>query len=154
MVLQAAFRKPIEIGSTTAWRVMRNSTMQRTHFFGQDNMNTIPKTITIFKKAKYKAFTLIALSLLINACTLINPNTVTKAKYDQIQTGMTLEQVQKVVGKPGEVTGEMSFNVPGVPDVPIGGQQALYHWKNPDGSSMTALFINDKLVLKTELNLK
>ena len=117
-------------------------------------MNIISRSVTLLKTAKHKVLPLIILSLVLNACTLINPNTVTKAKYDQIQTGMTIEQVQRIIGKPGEVSGEMAFNLPGVPNVPIGGQQAVYHWNNPDGSSMTALFINDKLFLKNEFNLK
>jgi hypothetical protein len=99
----------------------------------------------MLKTARHKALLLIILSLLVNACTLISPR-VTKANYDQVQTGMSLSQVQDIIGKPGELTTEIS--------VPIGGQQAFYHWKNPDGSSMTAVFIGDKLVLKNQVNLK
>ncbi len=105
---------------------------------------------------KYKEmvfFSILILSLLVNACTQINPR-VTKAQYDQAQTGMSLSQVQDIVGKPRETTAELSWNFPGVENLPIGSQQAFYQWKNPDGSSMTAVFINDKLVLKTQVNLK
>jgi hypothetical protein len=99
----------------------------------------------MLKTARHKALLLIILSLVVNACTLISPR-VTKAKYDQVQTGMTLSQVQDIIGKPGELTTEIS--------VPTGGPQAFYHWKNPDGSSMTAIFLNGKLVLKNQINLK
>jgi hypothetical protein len=108
-------------------------------------MNTISWRITTPKTATLKALLLISLSLIVSACDLINPM-VTKAKYDQVQTGMSLSQVQDIIGKPGELTTEIS--------VPIGGQQAFYHWKNPDSSSMTAIFIGDKLVLKNQVNLK
>jgi len=99
----------------------------------------------MLKTARHKALLLIILSLVVNACTLISPR-VTKAKYDQVQTGMALSQVQDIIGKPGELTTEIS--------VPTGGPQAFYHWKNPDGSSMTAIFLNGKLVLKNQINLK
>jgi outer membrane biogenesis lipoprotein LolB len=95
--------------------------------------------------AKHKALLLIILSFVVNACTLINPR-VTKHHYEQIQTGMTLSQVQNIVGLPGETTAAVSL--------PVAGEQAFYHWKNPDGSSMTAVFVNDKLVVKNQLNLK
>jgi outer membrane protein assembly factor BamE (lipoprotein component of BamABCDE complex) len=99
----------------------------------------------MLKTATQQTLLLILLSLVVNACTLISPR-VTKAKYDQVQTGMTLSQVQDIIGKPGELTTEIS--------VPTGGSQAFYHWKNPDGSSMTAIFLNGKLVLKNQINLK
>jgi hypothetical protein len=73
---------------------------------------------------------------------------------------MTLSQVQDIMGKPGENSAEISFNIPGVsvsPDTShpsVGVKPAIYPWKNQDGSSMTAVFINDKLVAKTQVNLK
>ena len=99
----------------------------------------------MLKTATQQTLLLILLSLVVNACTLISPR-VTKANYDQVQTGMSLSQVQDIIGKPGELTTEIS--------VPTGGPQAFYHWKNPDGSSMTAIFLNGKLVLKNQINLK
>ena len=104
----------------------------------------------MLKIIRDKALPVIILSLAITACTLINP-TVTKAKYDQIQLGMSLSQTQDIVGKPGETTAEIAF---GVPYPQLEGKQAFYQWKNPDGSSMIAVFINDKLVFKNQVNLK
>lgn len=114
----------------------------------------------MLKPARYKALLIICfLSLLVNACTLINPK-ITKEKYDRVQTGMTLPQVQEIMGKPGENSAEISFNIPSVSvspggsNLPVGVKPAVYQWKNPDDSSMTAVFVNDKLVAKTQLNLK
>ncbi len=116
-------------------------------------MNPISRTIAILKVLRERALSTIILAVVLNACTL-NSSTITKDKYEQVQTGMTLAQVQNIMGKNGETTGELSFNIPGMTSSPIEGKQAVYQWKNHDGSSMTAVFINDKLILKTELNLK
>jgi hypothetical protein len=73
---------------------------------------------------------------------------------------MTLSQVQDIMGKPGENSAEISVNIPslsglpGVSNLPVGVKPGIYHWKNADGSSMTAIFINDRLVAKTQVNLK
>src|SRR5947209_8645593 len=113
----------------------------------------------MLKPASYKALIPIILSLVVNACTLIN-STITKAKYDRVETGMVLSTVQEIVGKPGEASAEISFNIPsvsvspGISNQPIGVKPAVYQWKNPDGSLMTAVFMNDKLVAKSQVNLK
>lgn len=113
----------------------------------------------MLKLVSYKALLLIILSLVVNACTLISP-TITKAKYDRVETGLTLSQVQDIMGKPGEASAEISFNIPsisvspGISNQPIGVKPAVYQWKNPDGSLMTAVFMNDKLVAKSQVNLK
>ena len=108
----------------------------------------------MLKSSRHKALPLIIiLSFLVNACNLINP-TITKAKYDRLQTGMTRSQVQDIMGRPGEISADISFKLPPIPNLPSGGQQGIYQWKNPDGSLMTAVFINDQLVLKSQVNLK
>lgn len=107
----------------------------------------------MLKTIRNKALTLIILPLLVSACTLNNPS-VTKAKYDQVQTNMTGSEVEKIIGHPGESTAETAFSIPGVPTLPIGNKQAVYQWKNTDGSAMTAVFIDDKLVFKAQVNLK
>ncbi len=122
-------------------------------------MNSVFQKNTRLKSAIYQAITLAILSLVVNACTLINP-TITKAKYDRVETDMTLSQVQDIMGNPGEASAEVSFNVPsvslssGVSNQAIAVKPSVYQWKNSDGSSMTAVFVNDKLVLKTQVNLK
>ncbi|GET37455.1 hypothetical protein [Microseira wollei] len=100
-----------------------------------------------------KIVPLIILPLIVSACTLNSPS-VTKAKYDQVKTGMTVSEIEKIIGKPGESSGEISFTIPGVPNLPSGNKQAIYQWKNPDGSAMTGVFVDDKLVFKVQVNLK
>ena len=64
------------------------------------------------------------------------------------------------MSKPGENSAEISFNIPSVSVSPaasnlaVGVKPAVYQWKNPDGSSMTAIFVNEKLVAKSQINLK
>jgi hypothetical protein len=103
-----------------------------------------------------KALFLVTLCLFLNACSqlnIFNP-TVTKEKYDNVKTGMTRTEVEKIVGKPGETTSDFSFEIPGLPNSPIKGEQAFYQWKNEDGSTMNAMFVNGKLLFKTQSNLK
>lgn len=123
-------------------------------------MNTMSRKIIRLKPARYKALLpILFLSLVVSACTLINPK-ITKAQYDRLQTGMTLSQVQDLMGKPGENSAEISLDIPNVSvspeasNLPTAIKPAVYQWKNPDGSSMTAIFVNDKLVAKSQVNLK
>lgn len=114
----------------------------------------------MLKSARHRVLLLIIfLSLVVNACTLINPK-ISKRQYDQVETGMTLSQVQHLMGKPGENSAEISFNIPSVSvspaasNLPTEFKPSVYQWKNLDGSSVTAVFVNDKLVAKTQVNLK
>jgi hypothetical protein len=69
---------------------------------------------------------------------------ITKAKYDSIQTGMSYEQVQGIMGEPGE---EMSRSE-------IGGYTTIMCvWKNASGSNMNAMFQNGKLTTKAQFGL-
>lgn len=115
-------------------------------------MKTILTKINRFNPLKNKVLPLIILCLVLNACTLLNP-TITKSKYNQVKTGMALSEVEKIIGKPGETTAEFAVAIPGVPNFP-NGNQAFYQWKNADGGSMSAVFINDKLVFKSQANLQ
>ncbi len=69
---------------------------------------------------------------------------VSKADYDAIGTGMTYEQVQGMIGVPGE---ELSHS-----DL-AGYTTVMYSWKNPNGSNMNAMFQNDRLVSKAQFGL-
>lgn len=71
--------------------------------------------------------------------------TVTKEEYDKIKTGMSYEEVVKIIGFEGE---EMSQNEMG------GIKTVMYMWQNPDGSNMNAMFQDNKLVQKAQFGLK
>ena len=63
----------------------------------------------------------------------------------QIQTGMSYEQVQGIIGSEGE---EISrSNIAGYSTV-------MYSWKNWNGSNMNAMFQNDQLVTKAQFGLR
>lgn len=70
--------------------------------------------------------------------------TVTKAEFDQVQTGMSYSQVQAIIGDPGEKLSETNM---------AGFSTVMYMWKNPTGSNMNAMFQNDKLISKAQISL-
>jgi hypothetical protein len=70
---------------------------------------------------------------------------VTQAKYEQIQQGMTYEEVRAVIGAPGE---ELSRS-----DI-AGYQTVMYSWKNGNGSNMNAMFQNGRLINKARFGLR
>ena len=70
--------------------------------------------------------------------------TVTKAKYDGIQAGMSYDQVREIMGEPGE---EISRS-----DI-AGYSAVMYIWKNSNGSNMNATFQNGKLINKAQFGL-
>jgi hypothetical protein len=93
---------------------------------------------------------LIALSLLgVSGCN--RSPVVTKAEYDQLETGMSYDQVKSIIGDPGTQT---------MNDVAVGmasgtnQKLTTYTWKNPDGSIASASFENDKLTIKMQTGLK
>jgi hypothetical protein len=70
---------------------------------------------------------------------------VTMAKFNQIQAGMSYQQVVNIIGKEGE---EMSR-------VELAGYiTVMYMWQNTDGSNMNAMFQNGGLISKTQFGLK
>jgi len=77
---------------------------------------------------------------------------VTFSQYNQIQTGMTYEQVVSIIGKHGE---EMSQNrMEGVPGVMPSITTIMYQWVNENGSNMNAIFQNNALIQKAQFGLK
>jgi uncharacterized protein len=73
---------------------------------------------------------------------------VTMSKYQQIQDGMSYQQVVQFIGNPGkQVGGQTEANKV------FGGMEridsALYQWFNPGGSYMEATFLNNKLYNKS-----
>jgi hypothetical protein len=69
---------------------------------------------------------------------------ITLAKYEQIKTGMSIAEVEKILGK-GEETHRMDAN---------GITAVGYIWKNPTGSNITASFQNGQLNSKFHAGLK
>jgi len=70
---------------------------------------------------------------------------VTLKEFNEIKTGMTYDEVVKIIGFKGE-EGSMTE---------LGGiKTIMYTWNNPDFSNMNATFQNDKLVSKAQFGLK
>lgn len=76
----------------------------------------------------------------------------TTDKFNQIQTGMTYDQVKSIMGDAGQVTTESkSPAIPGVSDeVVIKGCQ----WQNGDGSNAQVMFMNNQVNTKAQAGLK
>jgi hypothetical protein len=93
-------------------------------------------------------FVLILLGcLLLSAC----QSKVNKANYEKVKEGMTLEEVEKILGKGSKETGD-GANVAGqfgvaIPSVPTSGGGDVYTWES--GSNTIRLTFRDgKLVHK------
>ena len=71
----------------------------------------------------------------------------TKAKYEQIRTGMSYQEVVQIIGEKGE---EMSrFEIEGIPAT------VMYMWKGQNlMANMNAMFQGDKLTTKAQFGLK
>ena len=90
--------------------------------------------------------TLITIGLILNHLALsVNAtpyNPFTKVEYDQIRHGMTYEEVKEIMGgDPGERDAGFRSNSDRE-DSPV-----MYHWINPDGSSITVVFSPDNEVV-------
>lgn len=71
---------------------------------------------------------------------------VTKAQYDQIQTGMSIENAEAILGCPGE---EMSSSEM------AGIQTVMLTWNgNTMGANMNAMFQNGQMVMKAQFGLR
>jgi hypothetical protein len=74
-----------------------------------------------------------------------SPPIVTQAGYELVQDGMSYGQVRTIIGASGK---EVSHS-------DIGGYTTvMYSWSNDDGSSMSAMFQNGKLVNKSQFGLQ
>lgn len=72
-------------------------------------------------------------------------NVVTKDKFDQVQTGMSLDQVNQIMGESGALTSESSAgNV----------DTTIYMWDGAPGTNCTVSFQNGSVVLKTQFGLE
>ena len=70
---------------------------------------------------------------------------ISKAKYDQIKTGMSYEEVKKIIGSDGEQRSSSSIG---------NSSYVSYVWKGPKFSRISASFRNDKLSSKSQSGLK
>ncbi len=70
---------------------------------------------------------------------------VTMAEYEQIKEGMWYGTALGIIGSPAE---EISRS-----DI-AGYKTVMYSWANTDGTNMTAMFQNDKLVTKAQFGLR
>ena len=75
------------------------------------------------------------------------PPVITRAKFDQVQDGVTYEHAVQIIGMPADVV---------VDDVngPTGASRRTATWYNSDGSSATLTFLNMRLGVKHESGLR
>jgi hypothetical protein len=108
------------------------------------NVQTQPK-----KRSSLLWYILVTILIFGGIClyaTTINSNsTVTMAKFNQIQTGMSYQQVVKLIGEQGEEISRSDL---------AGLTTIMYMWKNSDGSNMNTMFQNDQLIAKAQFGLK
>lgn len=73
---------------------------------------------------------------------------VTKANYDKITDGMTLKEVEAILGE-GSLQGDGSGTAAqfGVHLAPAGGRGKTYVWESGD-KSITVIFVDDKVKFK------
>ncbi|AVH74446.1 hypothetical protein [Nostoc sp. 'Lobaria pulmonaria (5183) cyanobiont'] len=68
------------------------------------------------------------------------PRRFGRAEYEQLKTGMSLTDVRSILNPGIEVSRSATI--------------ATFVWENPDGSTITAVFENDKLKSKEQFGLK
>ncbi|HEY7326458.1 MAG TPA: hypothetical protein VH592_02385 [Gemmataceae bacterium] len=102
-----------------------------------------------FDSRKCARFVVVLLMcLLLPAC----QSKVNKANFDKVKEGMTLEEVEKVLGKGSKETGDGS-NVAGqfgvaIPSAPTSGSGDVYTWES-NSSTIRLTFRDGKLVHKS-----
>ncbi|NJM28181.1 MAG: hypothetical protein HC856_08010 [Pseudanabaena sp. RU_4_16] len=72
------------------------------------------------------------------------PEKINRDRFNQIKKGMTLKQVEGVIGNPGKLIADSS--------TPNGTGQ-VYSWKNPQGSNAIVEFKNGKVAAKAQAGL-
>jgi hypothetical protein len=77
---------------------------------------------------------------------------VTRAQYDQIETGMSYERVVGIIGSTPTQSGASASEGFGNLIPPT--HAAVCVWRNPDQSAMLGMFLNDHLTTKVQQNLK
>ncbi len=78
------------------------------------------------------------------------PPIVTLAEFEQVETGMSYQEVIGVIGDPG-----IAITPPTTAEGTDGnGETSRYIWKNDDASNMKATFRDDQLLTKSQLFLE
>ncbi len=86
-------------------------------------------------------------SVLLSGCAPVPTNPVSLDEFNRVQPGMTVVQVEALVGAPGqEVRRDQD------PRVQL--TFIALNWKNPDGSVMMTSFQNGRLVVKSQRGLR
>jgi hypothetical protein len=70
---------------------------------------------------------------------------LSKDRYDRVSSGMNYREVASILGQSGEEVSSSDF---------AGNSAKMYSWKNEDGSNISILFQNGKLVTKAQYGLK
>ncbi|MBD1913624.1 MULTISPECIES: hypothetical protein [unclassified Leptolyngbya] len=73
---------------------------------------------------------------------------ITLNEYNRIQSGMTVNQVDTIVGEPG---GELEKRDPSAPGI---SNLRIFQWQNGSGSHALIWFQDGKVVLKINIDLK
>src|SRR5262245_32543259 len=85
--------------------------------------------------------------LLVQSPTALDDK-VTLEKYEQLNTGMTYEQVAKIIGAPGKKL-KLSRRTEKTEDhLTATSQLVTYRWKNPSDSGVTVAFQEGRMALK------
>jgi len=83
--------------------------------------------------------------------TAVHP-VVTREAYDQVAPGMSYERVLQIVGH--APTESEASAIRGFGDIVPPIDSADYVWRNADGSGMGAVFVNNRMTLKVQKNLR
>ena len=86
--------------------------------------------------------------MLLFVLTACSRGAATKAKYEEMQSGMSYQECVKLIGREGVFVS--GYGSPAVPNVREKVEVKTYSWKNPNGTWITAIFENDKLARKSE----
>ena len=104
---------------------------------------------------------LLAACFFVSACT--NNRKVTRANYEQIKEGMSLAEVEQILGKGQRESGGDGSNVAAQAGVAVGGLEgmtprpksdvATFVWESGVTKKITIVFVDGKVRSKTEAGL-
>jgi hypothetical protein len=77
---------------------------------------------------------------------------ITAAEFAAISEGMSYADVVRIVGDPG--VEEVSSTMPGVPGVMPDVSTKQYRWINWNGGNASAMFQNDRMIMKAQFGLR